>query len=43
MNMSEYSCRVIKLNNGPNERIKLEDIVDWILVYGAPKTHSWTP
>jgi len=43
MNMSDYNCGAIKLNNGPNGRRKLPDFLDWILTYGSLKAHLWTP
>jgi len=30
MNMSDYSCGAIKLNDGPNGWIKPGDFLDWI-------------
>jgi len=30
MNMSDCSCGAIKLNNGPNGRMKLAHFLDWI-------------
>jgi len=37
MNMSDYSCGTIELNNGPNGRLKTSGFLDWILVYGPLK------